>query len=102
MPVDIKFRAAVVVLFAGAAAAGATPAASAASCGPRDIVAGRLAAEYKEHRRAVGAMRDRMVEVFVAASGSWSVLMTAPDGTACMVASGEAWEFLAAPDGDGA
>jgi len=31
----------------------------------------------------------RLVELFVAPSGSWSLVVTVPDGTACLVGAGE-------------
>jgi hypothetical protein len=34
----------------------------------------------------------RLLEVFATGSGStWTIVMTRPDGTSCVVASGEAW-----------
>jgi hypothetical protein len=33
-----------------------------------------------------------LVEVFASSSGSWTIVLTQPGGTACLIASGNYWE----------
>jgi len=76
-----------------------------AACGPHERVVAHLATRFAETRQALGlaARGTAMIEVFANLdTGSWTVLLTQPDGTACMIASGTAFEPLAtnAPAGD--
>lgn len=88
-------------LLLGSAAAAlllATPIASnradarAANCLDRDKVVSTLAKKYKETRRAFGLQSNMQVlELYASENGSWTAVVTTPDGTSCVVASGEAW-----------
>ena len=61
-------------------------------CGPRATLVAQLADRYRESRRGLGlAANAALVEVFAADTGSWTIITTLPDGTACLVASGENW-----------
>ena len=66
-------------------------------CATRDLVVERLAQKYGESRQALGlGTQGAMVEIFASEdSGSWTITVTAPDGTTCLVASGLYWEDLA-------
>ena len=50
-------------------------------------------------RIALGlASGGRLVEVFSTEDGStWTLLLTAPDGTSCMMAEGQGWSALPGP-----
>jgi hypothetical protein len=67
-------------------------------CAPRAAVVARLARDFGETPRGLGlAGETRMVELFAsAATGTWTLLRTAPDGTACLLAAGRGW--LGLPD----
>lgn len=67
------------------------------NCGPRDAVVKRLADSYGETRQSVGlGANNAMVEVFASdAIGSWTILVTIPTGTTCLVASGQSYEQVA-------
>ena len=81
-----------VVLIAGFVV---TPAFAQAACGDRTPLARQLETAHKEVQQAIGLSSDgRVIEVFASASGSWTVLMTSPNGLTCVVATGEAWEQL--------
>jgi hypothetical protein len=58
-----------------------------------------LGERYQEFRHAI-ALTDSglMLEVFVSRDGTWTILLTTPDGLACVTASGEAWEFAPVPE----
>ena len=38
--------------------------------------------------------KAQVVEIFTSASGSWTIVVTRPDGQTCLVASGQAWEDI--------
>jgi hypothetical protein len=67
---------------------------AAPNCASRVTVLNELAAKYRETRRAVGiAANSTVMEMFAAAdTGTWTLTVTTPDGTTCLVASGEGFE----------
>ena len=76
-----------------------TQAAQAAQCAPRDQVVAGLATGFDEVRRGAGLTaapdgRTQVIEIFTSASGSWTIVVTRPDGQTCLVASGQAWEDI--------
>ena len=42
------------------------------------------------------AGQKNLVELFVSKSGSWTMLMTTPEGMTCIMATGQSWEDLPA------
>ena len=68
-------------------------------CMPRDEIVELLDARYSEAPIALGlASGGRLVEVFSTADGAtWTLLLTAPDGTSCMMAEGQGWSALPGP-----
>lgn len=64
------------------------------SCADRQQFLGLLGRDYGEQPviRAIDA-GGRMIEILIAPSGSWSMLITRPGGPTCMRGSGEAFEF---------
>lgn len=74
-------------------AATAPPVAEAQTiCGPRERLVERLAAVYDEHQRGIGLRGSAAVyELWSAESGSWTLLVTRPDGSACVLANGLYW-----------
>ena len=66
-------------------------------CGPRDTVLALLADRHGETRRSMGMAANNMVmEVFAsAASQSWTITVTTPQGQTCLVASGQGFEAMA-------
>jgi hypothetical protein len=77
----------------------ATQAALAAQCAPREQVVAGLATRFDEVLRGAGLTaapdgRAQVVEIFTSASGSWTIVVTRPDGQTCLVASGQAWEDI--------
>ncbi|MEO0623982.1 MAG: hypothetical protein AAFU49_11330 [Pseudomonadota bacterium] len=63
-------------------------------CGKRDVVISHLTKKYGETQRSVGLQEGRgMVEIFANPdSGSWTILLTTPNGMSCLMAAGEAYE----------
>jgi len=77
----------------------AGPAAAQSLCMPREQIVEMLDTRYAEAPIALGlASGGRLVEVFSTADGStWTLLLTAPDGTSCMMAEGQGWSALPGP-----
>ena len=93
---DMKLKLAVLT----AAAALALPMAASAqgqNCGARTAVVDRLADKYGESRQSIGmAPKGRVVEVFASQeTGTWTILVTMPNGVSCLMAAGKAWEGVA-------
>lgn len=69
-------------------------------CAPRTNVL-PLIAGAGQSVRWMGTVRDRQVlELFTAPSGRWVILATTPNGVACIVAAGDAFEAIAEVPGD--
>lgn len=78
-------------------AAQAAMAGPAAQCAPRDQVVAGLATGFDEVRRGAGLTagpdgRAQVLEIYASEAGSWTVVVTLPDGRTCLVASGQGWE----------
>lgn len=80
----------------GALAALGTSAASAqSSCGPREQLVKLLADQYKEDPVGIGlAQPGQVLEVFASSNGSWTMVMTMPDGKTCLIAAGDNREMV--------
>lgn len=75
----------------------ATPAA-AQQCLPLPDALAALASQYAEAPRISGLTANGALMVITASEpGGWSVLLVSPEGEACMVASGTAFELQDAP-----
>ena len=74
---------------------GSTPAAAQSSCGPREQLVKLLADQYKEDPVGIGlAQPGQVLEVFASPNGSWTMVLTMPDGKACLIAAGDNWEMV--------
>ncbi len=64
------------------------------ACGQRDKVVEWLALEYKEEPVASGiSSKGALIEVLSNENGdTWTILLTSPTGTSCIVDTGEAWK----------
>jgi hypothetical protein len=80
--------------FAGVILAHQAAHAQQANCGQRSMVVERLQTKYGETRRSVGlAPNNGVVETYASAeSGTWTIVITLPNGMTCLVASGDAFE----------
>ncbi len=65
-------------------------------CGMRETVVARLKADYGETRQAIGlASEAQVLEIFASdETGSWTVTVTRPDGTTCLMAAGKHFEAI--------
>ena len=71
----------------------AVPARAQVICGGHDYLVARLAAAFEEKRLGYGVAGPAAIfEVFVSASGTWTILMTDVKGQSCILAAGDGWE----------
>jgi hypothetical protein len=75
---------------------GETPdAAQQRSCMPHDGADDKLRLEYGEKVLGHGVSKDgTLVEIFLAPSGTFTVIKTTPSGLSCVVDFGEGWQTL--------
>jgi hypothetical protein len=60
-------------------------------CGLRDDMGEMLDQRFGEQPQAGGIVGDRIVELLVSQTGSWTILITSADGRACVVTGGDDW-----------
>ena len=90
----IRFSLAILTGLATLMAATA-PASAQQACGPREQLVKLLASQYKEDPVGMGLSQPgQVLEVFASSNGSWTMVMTMPDGKACMIAAGDNWEMV--------
>ncbi|TGQ43981.1 MULTISPECIES: hypothetical protein [unclassified Mesorhizobium] len=64
-----------------------------------DLVA-HLTENFQERQFALGLIgQEAIMEVFVAESGSWTIIVTDVAGRSCIVAAGDNWESVVALSG---
>ena len=80
-----------------AAAIGAQPAAAQAAspapqCGAREAVLDRLSSKYDEEPVSIGVTATgSLLEVLASPEGTWTIIITVPNGPTCLVSSGDGW-----------
>ena len=69
------------------------------NCADHAQVVERLAQAYGESRQSIGLGGDNaVVEVFASMdTGSWTITVTRPGGPTCLVAAGQAYQYLNEP-----
>jgi hypothetical protein len=75
---------------------GSFEAAAQGACSPRTDVVGHLAKKYGEAPVAIGVTnKGGLVEVLTTGDGNtWTIIVSMPNGTSCMVAAGEGWRTM--------
>ena len=67
-------------------------------CADRPAVLTQLDGAYHERPTAMGLVHNGTVlEVLSSEDGSWTIIVTAPNGISCLLASGDYWQALPAP-----
>lgn len=91
------------ILLAFFAVAGEVPRAAAdaaaiAMCGPRKDVVTQLRESFGEVPTAI-ALTDfgTLLDLLVSPAGTWTILVTTPNGMGCVLATGRHWEAITAP-----
>lgn len=82
-------------LIALASPAAAQPVLAQRVCADHDDLLARLSKVYDELPTALGVTETgNLVEVVSAANGSWTIVVTVPEGRSCIVAVGDAWQTI--------
>lgn len=65
------------------------------ACARRSNIVRNLEVKYQEELIAIGlADTGRLIEVFASNSGSFTILLSYPNGYSCVAASGEGWRTV--------
>ncbi len=89
----IGFVAALAIL--ASAAVGGNPAHAQANCDMRKSLLAKLHNGYDEEPVASGlASSGNVVELLISAGGTWTILVTNPNGVTCIAAVGEDWQLV--------
>jgi len=68
---------------------------AAGACASHGVIVKALADKYQESAKALGiAGQVNLVEIFSSKAGTWTILVTTPDGSACIIAAGTEWVNL--------
>jgi hypothetical protein len=66
---------------------------TAPQCGNHDKIVDVLGQKYKESRRVIGVVNSTAVmEMFMSAQGTWTMVITDTRGISCITAVGEEWQ----------
>jgi len=91
----MSWRNANLLAAAAAALALAAPAMAQNVCAERSRVVDQFRSEFNESPAAVGLVsEDTLLEVLTSEKGTWTIIITRPDGASCLVASGVAWQSV--------
>ncbi len=71
-------------------------------CASRDRAVVQLEKQFEENVSGRGLTLNgkKMFELFISEKGSWTMLISDPQGRSCIVASGEYWQGITALIGD--
>jgi hypothetical protein len=62
------------------------------TCGERRKVTNALKQEYSEVQESIGISNNgALVEVFTSSTGTFTITLTVPNGTTCVISAGENW-----------
>ena len=80
----------------GLTAGAVAPVHAMGQCGDREAIATHLTAKFGERNAALGlASSPGLREIWASdATGSWSILLTRPDGQTCIMATGTHFQAL--------
>ena len=88
------YRALAILGFVGAMLSSTGPASAQQACVTHEAATKHLEKQFDE--RAVGRglanAGKAMFELFVSEAGSWTVVVSEPNGRSCIMASGESWQ----------
>ena len=63
------------------------------ACAERNALVGELKEKYKEASQGLGMTGNGAVmELMTSEGGSWSLVVTMPNGKSCLIATGSGWE----------
>ncbi len=68
-------------------------------CGSHNTVSDKLKKSYSEAPVSMGlTMGGGIIEVFASDEGTWTMVITQPNGVSCLIAVGQDWETLPKPE----
>jgi hypothetical protein len=74
----------------------ATPAVAELFCSDHDAIVAGLTDSFHERRLGYGVAGDAaIVEIYISADGTWTVLLSDVRGRSCVLAAGDGWESAA-------
>ena len=66
-------------------------------CNTHEKLTGALDKRFGEKRKVIGLVASTgLMEIYVSASGTWTVIVTNPAKLACIVAAGHSWDEMPA------
>ena len=66
-----------------------------ARCAPRANLLDYLASTFKEQHVGTGiTQQGALMEIMASEEGSWSIIISTPNGVSCLVAAGDDWQAL--------
>lgn len=69
-------------------------------CAPHDEMIAELQRVYQETLGVIAiTLRGALMEITVAANGTFTIILTSPPGISCAIIAGEAWELVPPPAG---
>ena len=72
-----------------------SPTQAQALCGKRVDFIKALNDKYQESGKALGISGQvNLIEIFASKAGTWTILVTTPEGKTCIIAAGNSWEDL--------
>lgn len=73
------------------------PASAQLACGQHTEVVTTLSKKYSEKPVSMGlGSNGAMIEVFASNKGTFTIVITRPNGNSCLVATGEGWKSITA------
>ena len=69
-----------------------------AVCGDRNEIVARLESGYQESTTGVGlSATGGLIELYTSEKGTWTLMLTQPNGVSCLIAAGDNWEQVDRP-----
>tara|TARA_Y100000817_G_scaffold65790_1_gene49719 strand:- start:6882 stop:7175 length:294 start_codon:yes stop_codon:yes gene_type:complete len=67
-------------------------------CAPRDDLVKRLWDRWQEAQVSLAMINDgRLLEIFASEAGSWTAIISDPNGRSCVASAGQEWTIFDAP-----
>ena len=68
---------------------------AASVCGSRADFIKALNEKFEEQGKALAiAGQNNLLEIYTSEAGTWTILMTSPEGKTCIIAAGNSWEDI--------
>jgi hypothetical protein len=67
-------------------------------CAPREDVVQRLWDRWQEAQVSLAMINDgRLLEIFASETGSWTAIISDPNGRSCVASAGQEWTIFDSP-----